>query len=213
VGQRWTVSASSLAGASVLQWVRQLLSDECDSVRTAGDKSLLACEDGLFFLPFIHGERCPVYAPEASAAFLGLRSHHTAADMLEASKEGIGFLLRMCWEIISELAEGHGQVLAAPVISGGGSADLHWVQLLADILGCELRHVEAGYAGCLGAAMLAGVGCGIFVDASDAVAKVSLGGQCIEPSESVRSRLSACYADFREIIELHMRSRCAPEGA
>ena len=213
VGQRWTVSASSLAGASVLQWARRVLCDECDSVRAAGDKNRLACEDGLFFLPFIHGERCPFYAPEASAAFVGLRSHHTAADMFEASKEGIGFLLRMCWEIICGLAEGHGQILAAPVISGGGSADVHWVGLLADTLGCELQHVEAGYAGCLGAAMLAGIGCGVFADASDAVAKVGLSGKPIEPSESARSRLSAGYENFKKIVELHIRSTCAPGGA
>ena len=212
VGQRWTVSASSLAGASVLQWARRLLSDGYDSARAAGDRSSLACEDGLFFLPFIHGERCPVYAPEASAAFVGLRSHHTAADMFEASKEGIGFLLRMCWEIICELAEGHGQALAAPVISGGGSADLHWVGLIADTLGCELRHVEAGYAGCLGAAMLAGVGGGIFADASDAVAKVGLAGRTIEPSASANSQLSAGYENFKKILELHIRSGCAPGG-
>ena len=197
---RWTISASSLAGASVIQWARRVLGYEEHDVSDSRDTGL-ACANGLYFLPFIHGERCPFHDSDATGSFHGLRSSHTRADMLQAVKEGVSFTLRMCWRIVCSMTSADGVSMARPVVSGGGSSGRGLVQLIADVLAGELRWAKGAWAGCLGATMLAGVGGGVFADCAEAVRRAALPAETVRPSRTRADELDRHYCRFRSLVE------------
>jgi xylulokinase len=202
VPERWTVSASSLSGASVLQWVRGLFRCDEDRRDDASGPMETACSEGLYFLPFIHGERCPFHRPEASGILLGLRAHHQPAQMLAAAKEGVCFNLRTCWEIMEDIHQREkGEPLGQLCVAGGGSQDTDWVQLIADVLGREVRCVQSGFAGCLGAAMLAAIGASLFACYEDAVRGMVPPGQQFSPTPSKAHSMNDHYYRFKDLTQ------------
>jgi len=107
--------------------------------------------EGLLFLPYLFGERAPLWDETASAAFLGLRPHHDAALQGRAVLEGQLFNLRLILEDIRGLGVRFERVLA----NGGFTQAPQWVQLAADVLGLPVLVAEGGAETALGAALLA----------------------------------------------------------
>ena len=200
VPDRWTVSASSLAGASVIEWARNVLAAE-EPDAASKDNAELACAKGLYFLPFIHGERCPFHDSQATGSFRGLDSCHTSADMLQAVKEGVSFTFKMCWEIVCSLSSGDGGKMSCPVVSGGGSRDRSWIQLIADVLAGDVRCAQGSWAGCLGTSMLAGIGSGVFANCEEAVGRAAAKATPVLPSPARSGELKPCYTHFRDLVE------------
>lgn len=122
--------------------------------------------NGLLYLPYILGERSPRWNADARGAFVGLKMEHTQGDMLRAGLEGI--IMNLC--IILDIFKLHGDIQSINVI--GGMANGKYVPaLLADIYGIPVNCLKAlNEATSMGAAVTAGVGCGIFSD-FDAVHK------------------------------------------
>jgi xylulokinase len=159
----WYIQAAILSGGLSLRWLRDLLGDDVDYA----DLSTLAAgvpagAEGLIFLPYLAGERSPLMDPDASGAFLGLRLNHTRAHLARAIMEGVAFALRDCLSILPQQAERF-------LLSGGAVASPVWSQILADVLEHPL-HLATDNAphGCLGAAVLAGLGVGAFSDVHEA---------------------------------------------
>ena len=198
---RWTVSASSLAGGSVVAWGREVFQSGDVTDAKEPVSPALACSKGLYFLPFIHGERCPFHAPEATGAFVGIRSHHSAQDFLQAIREGNSFALKMCWETVCSLKQLNGQLIATPVLSGGGSQDRGWGQLIADVLGQDLHLASGVFAGCRGAAMLAGIGTGAFATYEDAVQQAESCTEQVAVSSERSKQLEPHYHRFQHLVE------------
>ena len=202
VPERWTMSASSLSGASVLQWVCSTFRCDGDVQENASDPMEKACSEGLYFLPFIHGERCPFHMPDASGMLVGLRAIHTPAQILMAAREGVCFNLRTCWEIMEGIYRGEkGRYLGDLRVSGGGSQDAVWIQLIADILGRELESMQSGFVGCLGAAMLAALGVPVFANYEDAVKHMVPTGRRFNPSAKKAHSMNSCYHHFQELTQ------------
>jgi gluconokinase len=109
-----------------------------------------AGSNGLLFIPYIHGERAPIWDAKSSGTFLNIRPHHTKNHFLRAAMEGICFALYDVFRGVEEAS--------APVtqihISGGFITSPVWVQLLADVTGKHLRTVQEDDASALGAAYL-----------------------------------------------------------
>ncbi|ATL46680.1 hypothetical protein COR50_05505 [Chitinophaga caeni] len=106
--------------------------------------------EGLLCLPYLSGERAPIWDSQAKGVFLGMQHHHTLAHFNRAMIEGICYSLR---SVISELQETLGNITSIHV-SGGFTASKDWVQLLCDVLElpCELySHADAS---ALGASLL-----------------------------------------------------------
>lgn len=122
--------------------------------------------NGLLYLPYILGERSPRWNADARGAFVGLKMEHTQGDMLRAGLEGI--IMNLC--IILDIFKLHGDIQSINVI--GGMVNGKYVPaLLADIYGIPVNCLKAlNEATSMGAAVAAGVGCGIFSD-FDAVHK------------------------------------------
>lgn len=115
---------------------------------------------GLVFLPYLTGERAPRWNPDASAAFLGIRMYHTREDYVRAVLEGVAMNLELILRAYRKYLDIPGMIL-----TGGGAKGDVLAQVMADVLDVELvrpDHVEEATS--IAAAVIAGVGCGIYKD-------------------------------------------------
>lgn len=105
---------------------------------------------GLIFLPYLTGERAPIWDEQSSGVFFGIKSYHTNACFLRAALEGICYSLRNVLEVVESSTEGISQLN----VSGGFIHSETWVQILADVCGKNTCIIETGDASALGAALL-----------------------------------------------------------
>jgi xylulokinase len=122
------------------------------------------CCEGLIYLPYLMGERTPHLDPDARGVFFGLSARHTKRDMLRAVMEGVSYSLRDCMEIIKGMGIPVNEVRA----SGGGGKSALWRQMQADMFGTGVMTVNSTEGPALGAALLAGVGTGIYKSVPEA---------------------------------------------
>lgn len=121
--------------------------------------------EGLLFLPYLSGERCPYPDPNARGAFVGLTLRHGKGHLVRAVLEGVSYGLRDSLELIKGLGVPIEQVRA----SGGGAKSPLWRQIQADVFGTELALINVTEGAAFGAALLAGVGAGVYGDVRQAV--------------------------------------------
>lgn len=112
----------------------------------------------LVFLPYLMGERTPHLDPDCRGVFFGLSAIHTKPDMLRSIMEGVSFSLNDCNQILKEMGINVEEMMAC----GGGGKSPVWRQMLADMYKCEVKTVKQTEGPALGAAILAGVGTGIY---------------------------------------------------
>ena len=167
VPQRWYIQAAVLSAGLSFRWLRDLLGlkTETGAYELLSDLAAAVSPgaEGLLFLPYLAGERTPHMDAKASGLFLGLRLHHQAAHFSRAVMEGVGFALKQCLELV---APGDNDV----ILSGGVTASNIWCRILADIWARPIQIVSAKVPrACLGAAILAGLGTGLFSTAGEAM--------------------------------------------
>lgn len=171
---RWHLMGVMLSAAGALRWYHDLLAAEQsydDFLKPAADVPA-GCE-GLLFLPYLTGERTPYPDPNARGAFIGLTVRHGLGHMTRAVLEGVAFGLR---DILELFRSGGSGEIAQVRASGGGARSALWRQILADILDCELVTVNVTEGAAYGAALLAGVGAGLWPDvetACEAVVRIT----------------------------------------
>ena len=112
----------------------------------------------LLFLPYLMGERSPILDPDARGVFFGLSGMHKRADLLRAIMEGVVYSQRDCLDVFRELNVPFTQIIA----TGGGGRSPFWRQMMADVFDCPIATVTNKEGAALGAAILAGVGAGVF---------------------------------------------------
>ena len=117
-----------------------------------------AGSEGLFFLPYLQGERTPHLDAYARGGWLGLSAIHDRRHLVRSVLEGVAFSLKDCFAIISEQGLRIEQVRA----TGGGAKSPVWRQIIADVLGVELVTTSATEGPAFGAALLAGVASGVY---------------------------------------------------
>jgi xylulokinase len=178
---KWHMMGVTLSAGGSLQWFRNTLC--AIDAATAQRKKLEVYEtladeakatpvgaEGLFFLPYLAGERTPHADPNARGAFVGLTLKHARGHMIRAVMEGVTYSLRDCLEIIEE----QGVVIDQVRASGGGAKSKFWRQMQADVLGKTVVSMAADEGPAYGVALLAAVGAGEFrdvVEACDATIK------------------------------------------
>lgn len=123
---------------------------------------------GILYLPYLMGERTPHLNPDARGVFFGLSAAHTKKELLRAVMEGVSYSLLDCMEILRETGILVDEVRA----SGGGGKSKLWRQMQTDMFGCAVRTVNSSEGGALGAAILAGVGVGIWPSVEVACSKI-----------------------------------------
>ncbi|HZK16610.1 MAG TPA: FGGY-family carbohydrate kinase, partial [Anaerolineaceae bacterium] len=120
--------------------------------------------NNLVALPYFEGERTPVNDPIAKGAFFGLTLRHTQADLYRALLEAVGFGIR---HNLEKLQEENIEVKLINAV-GGGTKNLGWMQLIADIGNINVRIPQGTSGAAYGSAILAGIGVGLYEDASQA---------------------------------------------
>ena len=164
VPDAFTPTATSQSGAGSLQWLHDAVAPEVPVAALVAEASeVTAADQGLFFLPYLMGERSPWWDAKASGVFLGLRRQHTRAHLTRAVLEGVGYNLALCIEAIAGTGRRGGLDSGSPldVIGGGAASDL-WLQLLSDIWGVPVRRRSVtDQANSLGAAVTGLVGLGL----------------------------------------------------
>ena len=154
-----------------------------------------AGSNGLIFLPHLLGERAPRWNRNVRGAYIGLSGKTSREELVRSVFEGISYHLALCFEAVNPSGS-----LSEVTLIGGGAKNDFWAQLLADILGVEtIVPEETGDANSLGAAVIAGVGAGIFPDFS-AVNRFVHPKKRFEPRpeyrevyREARARFEACY--------------------
>ena len=113
----------------------------------------------LIYVPYLQGERTPVWDPLARGVFIGLTASTTRCNFARAIFEGTAFALRQVIERIDSVAQGSGVEIRTV---GGGTKNALWNQIKADVLKRPLSVLEFQETGTLGAALMAGVGSGAY---------------------------------------------------
>ncbi len=167
---KWHMMGVSLTGGGALQWFTERLCRELgpDAFKILNEEGAAVgptCE-GLFFLPYLAGERTPHADPDARGCFVGLTLKHGRGHMVRAIMEGVAYAMRDSLEIIRELGVPVKQIRA----SGGGSRSPLWRQIQADVFGQKAVTINAEQGPAYGVALLAAVGAGQFKNVEEACA-------------------------------------------
>lgn len=197
---KYHLMAVTLAAGGSLQWLRNMLrgiglpSLGYDTMDALAASAPIGAE-GLVFLPYLSGERTPHLDPLARGAFVGLTTRHTAAHMVRAVMEGVVYSLRDGLEIMRALGLPLGEVRA----TGGGGRSPLWRQMQADIYGAEVATLVAEEGPAYGAALLAGVGAGVFDGVQAAVERAVVVGTVTPPDPAAQERYEPIYAVYRSL--------------
>lgn len=181
------LSWSPTAGMA-LKWFREaLLSDksfrELDELAAAVPPGA----DGLVFLPYLCGSTMPKYNPDARGSFTGLTPEHGAGHFVRSIMESVAFLLKQ------NLADLTAEVSEIRVMGGGAKSPL-WCGMKADVTGKRLLTLKNKETACLGSAILAGVGAGVFSSVEDACRMIGTDRE-YAPSGA---DYTAAYANFQK---------------
>jgi xylulokinase len=142
-----------------------------------------AGSDGVLWTPYLMGERTPHLDPHARAALVGLTATHTRAHVIRAILEGVAFSLRDTLTIFAEM----GVPVETIRLGGGGARSRLWRQIQADVYGHSVEVVEADEGAAYGAALLAGVGEGMWASVDEAcAATVSVRERAAPDTETAR---------------------------
>jgi sugar (pentulose or hexulose) kinase len=167
-GKRYWMGGLSASGGS-LDWVRRVLGypalnfDDLEELASRIEPE----PTGIIYFPYLTGSGSPHTDLNVRAAFIGLDSGHGRAHIVRAVFEGTAFEM----EFIRRTAvEGVGIKGEALLASGGGTRSRTWMQIKADVSGCRVESLKMQETTLLGAALLAGVGAGVFRDEDEVCA-------------------------------------------
>lgn len=151
--------------------------------------------DGMLFHPYLQGERSPYWDPKLRADFIGITLQHTRGHFVRALYEGIAFSLLDCLESL----RAQGLQLDSTRLVGGGAKSKTWRRIVCDVIGSPIEVPENGDAS-YGAALVAGVGAGVFSNERDAV------DRCVKISD----RLEPCQREhefYQELFSVYKESQ------
>jgi len=175
VPDKWHLMGVMLSAGGSLRWFRDTLGWMEKGVAALVGRDpyeLLTSEaalvpvgsEGLLFLPYLAGERTPYPDPDARGVFVGLTLRHRKPHLVRALLEGVAYGLRDSMELVKRL----GLEIRQVRVSGGGARSELWRQILADVFGVELAIINVAEGAAYGAALLAGVGTGIYKNVDEA---------------------------------------------
>jgi len=194
----WHLMGVMLSAAGSFRWYRDTLGEpeRAEAAETGRDAYDLLTEaaaevppgcEGLLFLPYLTGERTPYPDPNARGVFFGLTLRHRKAHLTRAVLEGVTYGLRDSLELMRALGLSLEQVRA----SGGGARSALWRQILADVFDTQIVTVNVTEGAAYGAALLAGVGAGVYLSVAEACASAIRVTGRTEPGPAV-----AAYDDY-----------------
>jgi xylulokinase len=201
----YSVMAASIS-SEMLEWYRRELGSDARAkaaARGCADWETLmeeaaACpvgSRGVMFLPHMGGSGCPVVDTRSRGAFVGLSGPATRGDLLRALIEGLDFQLL---DMIREMKKNVGG-MEALVVAGGAARNDFWLQNKADVMGMPITVAEVEDASALGAAMLGGIGVGLYRDEKDAFQRVRKEPRTVEPNPAATARYAEIFPIYKSL--------------
>lgn len=189
----WSITGCTLSAAGSIQWARSVLAPDTPYDTLFGEAASvpIGCE-GLVFLPYLSGERCPHPDPAARGAWVGLRAHHTRAHLIRAVMEGVTFTMSQMLEVVRALPV----EVARVRLGGGGNKSALWRRMQADVYGLPCSTVSNDEGPAFGAALLAGVGVGMWKSVREACRATVRDIEVHEPKSDAHAHYSAVRAVF-----------------
>lgn len=192
---RWLLQGGTTGGGGALRWLRETICPELSFADMSGLASTVAAgSEGLLFLPYMAGERSPIWNPYAKGVFLGLDYSKSRAHLIRAVMEGVAYSLRHNLAVAGE----SGARVDTLRAMGGSAGSLVWTQIKADVTGHVLEVPGGDTATTLGAALLAGMGTGVYGSFDDAVGQTVAVGRVHTPNPAMQAAYDAGYARYRE---------------
>ena len=163
---KWLLQGGTVGGGGALKWFKQEFGSDLsfDDLTKEAEK-VAAGSEGVVFLPYMAGERSPIWDPDAKGVFYGLSFDKTRGHMIRALLEGVAFSLQ---HNLMTAAETGAKVDVLNAMGGSANSKL-WTQIKADVTGRTIQVPTSDTATTLGAAILAGIGCGLYKDYKQAV--------------------------------------------
>ncbi len=173
----WHAMGVMLSCGGAIRWFRDTLAPDLTYDELAEEASSVDSE-GLTFLPYLAGERSPINDSDARGAWVGLTLAHGRAHMARAVFEGVTFGLKHNLDHLRTMGVAPREIRA----TGGGAKSTFWLQMLADVLEIPVVTMEVDEGPAFGAAILAGVGIGVWQSVEQACDHVVKTSRTIHPS-------------------------------
>ncbi|MBQ9550751.1 MAG: xylulokinase [Lachnospiraceae bacterium] len=208
VPDKWLLQGGTTGGAGVMRWITANFGDyerTLEKERNLSDvaqfnelaEGVAPGSDGLVFLPYMAGERSPIWDPKAKGVWYGIDFTKTKAHFIRSAMEGGAFALRHNLEI-AERCGGEVKELRA---MGGASLAKIWTQIKSDVTGKPITVCHSGTETSLGAAILAGVGTGVYKSFEEAVRLTVYTTRHHEPDPSNKEVYDRNYRTYIELYE------------
>ncbi len=174
----WHVMGVTQGAGLSLQWFRNQLAPGVpyDSL-TAEAATAAPCSQGLYWMPYLMGERTPHLDAAARGGWIGITAKHTRADLIRSVLEGVSYSQKDCLDVI----EGMRVPVNSVRVSGGGAQSPFWRQMLSDVFAKPVVTLDMQEGSAYGAAILALVGSGVFGTVTEACHAVVHEVKCVYP--------------------------------
>jgi xylulokinase len=196
VENAWHVMGVTQGAGLSLQWFRNNLAPgTAYETLTSEAAAAPAAAQGLFWLPYLMGERTPHLDAAARGGWIGLTAKHTRADLIRSLLEGVSYSQKDCLDVIEEM----GIPVESVRISGGGARSELWRQMLADVFGKRVSILEHEEGSAYGAALLALAGTGEYSSIRELCSAVIREIRIYEPRAEEQKLYAAGHRIYRSL--------------
>lgn len=197
IPQRWLLQGGTTGGGGALKWFREQFCPEWSFEEMSAAAAAAPFGKGeVIFLPFMAGERSPLWNADAKGVFYGLGFSTAREQMIRAVMEGVAYSLRHNLDVAAETVDTIGALRS----TGGSGKSPVWMQIKADVTRHTVEVFESKTAAAKGAAILAGIGTGVFRNAQEAVRGIKPLRRYL-PQAETDSLYRERYALYRRLIE------------
>ena len=194
----WHVQAGpTQSGGDTLRWLAALLRQTPDAVLEAA-ASAPRNQPTLLFLPHLEGERAPLWDTEARGSFLGMTSATGMPELALAALEGVACSARLLFEAAQVAA---GRRFDSLYLGGGGARSDFWSQLRADVLGVPLKRLACLDTGVVGAAIMGGLGAGMFDSMAQGAQRLVRVDRVFTPDPAMKARYDRMMQRYQTAYE------------
>ena len=207
IPDHWLAIGALNGGGSSLRWaletfgqleqdIAEFTKQNAYNLLTSQAFQAPAGSKGLLFLPYISGERTPIWDPYARATFLGITLSHDRNDFLRSILEGTAFAIRQTIEILTSIS---GDTIQELRIGGAAATSAVWDQIISDVLGKKIVSLHHEHTEVLGAAISGGVGIGAYQDYPSALRQVDILGHVFHPHQESHDIYNQMYEIYEDI--------------
>jgi xylulokinase len=195
---RFVINGCMASGGSLLRWYvaqfcRDVTGPDAYATLDAEAAAIPPGAEGLTLLPYVLGEKTPLFDPAARGVLSGFTLAHTRAHVYRAILEAVAYGFRHHLDVLKE----RGHIPRRALISDGGARSPLWRQIVADVLGMPVTWCDHSSGGALGAALVAGVATGVW--GWEMARTVAHPRGVAEPQPAAAAAYDAGYAAYRSL--------------